>query len=206
MTQQAFFFYLYGAVVLAGALGLVLAKKLAHAVVCAFASMFAIAALFLLLGSEFLAAMQLFVYGGAITVLMLFALMLSGEDSERAETFSRSVVWLAAVVCLAFFAFLVFTIGSAHWPLSLGAQPDTATIAGILFSKYVVPFELAGLALTVALIGAIVLSREEEAQPSSRTAVVVERDHSQPLSWFSRRPCSASGCTARSRRETRFAS
>jgi NADH-quinone oxidoreductase subunit J len=163
VTQQAFFFYLYAAVVLAGALGLVLAKKLAHAIVSAFASMFAIAALFLLLGSEFLAAMQLFVYGGAITVLMLFALMLSGASSEEPESFSRRVVWAAVVVCSAFFAMLVFAIGSAHWPLSFGTQPDTAAIASILFSKYVVPFELAGLALTVALIGAIVLSRDEPA-------------------------------------------
>jgi NADH-quinone oxidoreductase subunit J len=169
VTLQLFFFYLYAAVALAGALGLVLAKKLAHSLMCVFATLIAVAALFLLLDAEFLAAMQLFVYGGAVTILMLFALMLSGEAAEAEERLSRSVAWIAGVVCVAFFAMLAFTIGSADWPLAAAETIDTATIATILFSKYLVPFEIAGLALTVALIGAIVMSREDDspAAPNS---------------------------------------
>lgn len=163
MTLQLFFFYLYAIVAIAGALGLVLAKKLAHAVMSLFATLFAVAALFLLLGSEFLAAMQLFVYGGAVTILMLFALMLSGEAAEAEEKFAPPVVWLASVVCAAFFAMLLLTIGSAVWPLAPNQGIDTAAIATILFSKYLVPFEIAGLALTVALVGAIVMSRDDDA-------------------------------------------
>lgn len=162
MTIQAFFFYLYGAIALAGALGLVLAKKLAHALMCVFATLVALAALFLLLGSEFLAAMQLFVYGGAVTILMLFALMLSGEAAEGEERLSPTVAWTAAVVSAAFFAMLALTIGSADWPLAASESIDTATIATVLFSKYLVPFEIAGLALTVALVGAVVMSRDGE--------------------------------------------
>jgi NADH:ubiquinone oxidoreductase subunit 6 (subunit J) len=163
VTLQAFFFYLYGAIALAGALGLVLARKLAHSLMCIFATLVAVAALLLLLDAEFLAAMQLFVYGGAVTILMLFALMLSGEAAEVAERLKPSVMWMAGVVCLAFFAMLVFTIGAADWPLAPAQAIDTATIATILFSKYLVPFEIAGLALTVALIGAIVMSRDDDA-------------------------------------------
>ena len=64
------------------------------------------------------------------------------------------------MVCVAFFAMLALTIGTAEWPLAPAQSIDTATIATILFSKYLVPFEIAGLALTVALIGAIVMSRD----------------------------------------------
>jgi len=168
VTLQLFFFYLYASVAIAGALGLVLAKKLAHALMSVFATLLAVAALFLLLGSEFLAAMQLFVYGGAVTILMLFALMLSGSAAETEAKLSRSVAWMAGAVCMGFFAMLALTIGTADWPLAPAQSIDTATIATILFSKYIVPFEIAGLALTVALIGAIVMSRDgDHAAPPS---------------------------------------
>lgn len=160
MTVQLFFFYLYALVALAGALGLVVARKLSHAIMYLFAAVFAIAALFLLLDAEFLAAMQLFVYGGAVTVLMLFALMLSGESAEDPVRLSRRVVWVSGIVCAAFFALLIVTIGWAKWPLAPAQAIDTASIATILFSRYLVPFEIAGLALTIALIGAIVMSRD----------------------------------------------
>jgi len=166
VTQQAVFFYVYAVVAVAGALGLVLAKKLAHSLMCVFATLVAVSALFLLLGSEFLAAMQLFVYGGAVTILMLFALMLGGSAAETEEKVDPSVVWVAAVACIAFFGMLLFTIGEAQWPLAPSAPIDTAAIATILFSKYLVPFEIAGLALTVALIGSIVMSREDDAPES----------------------------------------
>jgi NADH-quinone oxidoreductase subunit J len=160
VTLELFFFYVYAAVALAGALGLVLAKRLAHSLMSVFATLLAVAALFLLLDAEFLAAMQLFVYGGAVTILMLFALMLSGDAAEAEEKLTPAVAWMAGVVCVAFFAMLVLTIGWADWPLAPNQQIDTAAIATILFSKYIVPFEIAGLALTVALIGAIVMSRD----------------------------------------------
>ncbi len=166
MTLQLFFFYLYAAIALAGALGLVLARKLIHALMCVFATLLAMAALFLLLDAEFLAAMQLFVYGGAVTILMLFALMLGGESAEADNRLKPSTSFLAAVACAGFFAMLVLTIGWAKWPLAPGQSIDTATVAGILFSKYLVPFEISGLALTVALVGAIVMSREDEPAPS----------------------------------------
>ena len=160
MTLELVFFYLYAALAVAGALGLVLAKRLAHSLLSVFATLLSVAALFLLLGSEFLAAMQLFVYGGAVTILMLFALMLSGEAAESEDGLAPQVAWIAGVVCVAFFVMLALTIGSADWPLAPAETIDTATIATILFSKYLVPFEIAGLALTVALIGSIVMSRD----------------------------------------------
>ena len=109
--------------------------------------------------------MQLFVYGGAVTILVLFVLMLSGEAGrDRGESSRRSVAWIGARRVRR-----VLRAARAHhrlgttWPLAAGPRRSTPRrIATILFSRYVLPFEIAGLALTVALIGAIVLSREDD--------------------------------------------
>lgn len=163
MNGDAVFFYLYATIAVTGALGLVLARRLVHAVMSLFATLFAIAALYLLLGSQFLAAMQLFVYGGAVTVLVLFVLMLTRTDEDPADKPRRGVTWVALGTCAALFGLLAVTLGSAHYPAGMETVHTTASLAEILFSRYVLPFEVAGLALTIALIGAIVLAREEEA-------------------------------------------
>lgn len=160
MTVTLVFFYLYAAVAVAGALGLVLAPRIVHAVMSLFATLFAIAALYLLLGSEFLAAMQLFVYGGAVTVLVLFVLMLT-RPSEDAAPSSRRIRWIAMALCVLLFSVLATTVGGATWSPMAAQAHDTASLAQILFSRYVLPFEIAGLTLTIALIGSIVLAREE---------------------------------------------
>ena len=100
-----------------------LARKLVHALMSLFATLVAIAALFLLLGSEFLAAMQLFVYGGAVTVLVLFVLMLSGEAAEaEARLAPLGRAGWRGVVCVAFFALLACTIGCG----GVAARPSRA--------------------------------------------------------------------------------
>ena len=160
--MQLAFFYLYALVAIVGAVALVTVRQLVHAVMCFFATLLAVAALFLLLGSEFLAAMQLFVYGGAMTVLVLFALMFTGATPDHDHAAKRSVRWLALGVTAAFFAFLAAAFASAGWEISPDAPMDVAAIATIMFSRLVVPFEIAGLTLTIALIGAIVLAREDD--------------------------------------------
>lgn len=163
MTVSLVFFYIYGTIALAGALGLVMARRLVHAVMCMFATLFSIAALYLLLGSEFLAAMQLFVYGGAITVLVLFVLMLTRPVEEAPGQRGGTIKAAAGALTLVFFAAVATTLGRAHWSVVAATSTDTAGLASILFSRYVLPFEIAGLVLTIALIGAIVLAREDDA-------------------------------------------
>lgn len=162
MSASVVLFYVYAAVALAGALGLVLAPKLVHAVMSLFATLFSIAALYLLMGNEFLAAMQLFVYGGAVTVLVLFVLMLTRPTAEPSARPSRLVTWVAAGICAVFFGVLAVTLGGAEWSLAAESAHSTQSLATILFSRYVLPFELAGLVLTIALIGSIVLAREDD--------------------------------------------
>ena len=156
------FFYLYAIVALAGALGLVVARNLIHAAMSLLATLVAVAALFLLLGSQFLAAMQLFVYGGAISVLVLFVLMLTGPQPEAGGRSKEIIRLLSGALCVVFFGAIAMIITQARWELSPITLHDTASIATILFSRYVLPFEIAGLSLTIALIGSVVLAREDD--------------------------------------------
>lgn len=164
MSASLVFFYLYAAIALVGAIGLVTVRNPVHAVMSLFATLLAIAALYLQLGSEFLAAMQLFVYGGAITVLVLFVLMLTRAEPEIATSSRTAIRWMSIALCGVFFAALAYILGSHQWEIAARQVHDTAALAEILFSRYVLPFEVAGLSLTVALIGAIVLAREEDVE------------------------------------------
>jgi NADH:ubiquinone oxidoreductase subunit 6 (subunit J) len=155
-------FYFYAAIALAGALVLVTARNLVHAAMGLFATLVAIAGLYLVIGSEFLAAMQLFVYGGAITVLVLFGLMLAGPVLNRPQPPRRVVLWVAGAVSLLFFVAVAAVLWRTDWHVSPPHAHDTASIATILFSRYVLPFEIAGLSLTIALIGSVVIAREDD--------------------------------------------
>jgi len=170
VSLSVVFFYLYAAIALAGAIGLVIARNLVHAVMSMFATLLAIAALYLLLGSEFLAAMQLFVYGGAITVLVLFVLMLTKAEPEIATTSRTAIRWTALGLCGVFFVALAYILGTHSWELAASHVSNTASLAETLFSRYVLPFEIAGLSLTIALIGAIVLAREDDTLPGNASA------------------------------------
>jgi NADH:ubiquinone oxidoreductase subunit 6 (subunit J) len=160
--SQAVLFYFYAIIAVGGAIALVTAKNLIHGAVGLLATLVAIGALYLLLGSEFLAAMQLFVYGGAITILIMFALMLAGPRVNHEDRPARAVLWVAGVVCALFFAGVAFVLLRTGWNVTAPVVHTTESIAQILFSRYVLPFEIAGLSLTIALIGSIVIAREDD--------------------------------------------
>jgi NADH-quinone oxidoreductase subunit J len=165
MTTSLILFYVYAAIAVAGAIVLVTARRLLHAVLGLFATLVAIAALFMLMGSQFLAAMQLFVYGGAITILVLFGLMLTRPKAEVRSHSMEVIGLLSGLLCVVFFGALAMVLLQTKWRTIGITVTDTATIADILFSRYVLPFEIAGLSLTIALIGAIVIAREDDVRP-----------------------------------------
>jgi NADH-quinone oxidoreductase subunit J len=161
-VTTAVLFYFYAAIAIAGALGLVSATKLLHGVMALFATLVAVGGLYLLLGMEFLAAMQLFVYGGAITILVMFALMLSGPRAEQDDRAVLRKRWVPAIISAAFFGAIATVVWRTQWNIVPPHLLDTAAIATILFSRYVLPFEIAGLSLTIALIGSVVIARQDD--------------------------------------------
>jgi len=126
----------------------------------------ALAALYLLLGGEFIAAAQLVVYAGAIMVLFVFVIMLLNAGTEKKLSIRPWGKYLGAPLLLLFFgmmAYVVQKILPASSPVVFGAfQGGTAAEIGrSLFTVYLLPFEVTSVLILIAILGAIVLARKE---------------------------------------------
>jgi NADH-quinone oxidoreductase subunit J len=126
----------------------------------------ALAALYLLLGGEFIAAAQLVVYAGAIMVLFVFIIMLLNAGTEKKMTVRPLGKYLGAPFLLLFFgmiAYMIQRILPASSPVVFGAfQGGTALEIGrSLFTVYLLPFEVTSVLILIAILGAIVLARKE---------------------------------------------
>jgi len=163
---QAVFYYLAVASVMSALLA-VTRRNPVHSMLWVLSLFLHVAGIFLLLGAEFLAAVQVIVYAGAILIFYLFVIMLLDvPDEERGDRFGGH--WKFAAFAGLSFAALA---GLAHQsPLGEGASPEAAAGAGegavaeigrALFGPYALPFEIASLLLLAAIIGAIVLARKK---------------------------------------------
>jgi NADH-quinone oxidoreductase subunit J len=126
----------------------------------------ALAALYLLLGGEFIAAAQLVVYAGAIMVLFVFVIMLLNAGTEKKMAVRPLGKYLGAPFLLLFFgmiAYMIQKILPASSPVVFGAfQGGTAADIGrSLFTVYLLPFEVTSVLILIAILGAIVLARKE---------------------------------------------
>ncbi|HWJ02399.1 MAG TPA: NADH-quinone oxidoreductase subunit J [Verrucomicrobiae bacterium] len=122
-----------------------------------------VASLYVLLDADFLAAVQLLVYGGAVAIMVVFGVMLtlrSGEvDNSNPDT--KHWLWGAIASVLTFLVFLLVVFTTKAWGVSAEAAGGTTTgdISWLMLTKYVVPFEAAAILLLVAMIGAIILAK-----------------------------------------------
>ena len=156
-------FYIAGALTIGGALGVVLTRNIVYAAFALLVSMLGVAGVFLVLFADFLALVQVLIYGGAVVIVILFALMLTRlQDFEH---LSDNRQWpIAAVVAMAVFGLLAAAIaGTSVRTNEDGRQPvEFEKLGSTLFEQWAVPFEIASLVLLVALIGAVVMVREGE--------------------------------------------
>lgn len=165
MINKVIFFY-FAAVIIVSALLMITRRSPVHSVMFMLLLFFHTAGVFVLLNAEFLAAVQLLVYAGAILVLYLFVVMLLNVDKEKtALRAHRYWPWSAA------FGVLVMT--EVVLLLSRGTVPGdtnmpmrlTSGVKGIgaeLYTKYLVPFEIASVILLVGLIGAVMLAKKRK--------------------------------------------
>jgi NADH-quinone oxidoreductase subunit J len=163
MTVTEVIFYFIAAVSVLGGLGVVVSRNVAYAALSLVFTLLAVAALYILLASEFLALVQVLIYAGAVAVLLLFALMLT-RARDLQQTLDNSQRPLAAIAALALLGVLIAMIVLTNWPRAAGepALVSFNAIGDALFRTWVVPFEVASLVLLVALVGAIVLAGTEE--------------------------------------------
>lgn len=147
-------------VMLAGALAAATLPKLIHAALCLVVAFLGIAAFYFLLGAEFVGLVQVFVYVGAVAILIVFTILLTRHDARQDRGFHISGIIVAAAV----FAGLTWAIMSTSLPQSNDVSTEALTvkrIGEVLMTDYVWPLQCVGLLLTAALIGALVLVMEE---------------------------------------------
>jgi NADH-quinone oxidoreductase subunit J len=156
-------FYLLAGLTVVSALGVAFANSIIYSAFALMGALLGTAALFVLLGADFLGVVQLLVYVGGILVLTLFAVMLTHRISE-VNVSNRAVGRLPAAILVGIaFGWMVHVARGATWvekePGAL--TPTTYGIGHAFLTDYVLPFEIASLVLLAALIGAIVVSRKE---------------------------------------------
>ena len=165
-------FVLAGVLTLGGGLGVVATRNIVHAALSLLLSLVAVAGLYLLLFAEFLALVQVLIYGGAIIIVLLFAIMLT--RSQEYPRISDNSQWPMGIVAgLAVFGVLAASflwkappdsiVRNGEVELVEAQGPGLAKLGESLFTEWAVPFEMASLVLLVALIGAIII-----AQPGGR--------------------------------------
>lgn len=162
--MSALLFYLIAIVAVAAALGMIFGRNAAHSVLLMVVNFAMVALLYLMLGSPFLAAVQVLVYAGAILILFLFVVMLMGNDPGpmwEHIPFQRPVALLFTIVLI---VGLVPVVELANVTGQRGAtalSDDPTVLAQSLFSRYLLPFEVVALVLLVAMIGAVVLAKRD---------------------------------------------
>ena len=169
---SALLFYLFALMAVGAALLVITLRNPMYSAISLLVTFLAIAALFVLRHAEFVAMVQIFVYGGGIMVLFLFVIMLVNLHRLR-EVKVFGVQWPMAVVIGVLFIAL---IGLVAWRVPFGPTnpiPDqmvnvdgevlgnAQAVAWLLYREYLLPFEIASLFLLVAMIGAVVLARKE---------------------------------------------
>ena len=163
-------FYAAAFLTLLASFGVVATRNIVHAALFLLAALAGVAGLFVLLYAEFLALVQLLIYGGAVTIVILFALMLtrSGEYEGETETKRRPFAAVAAALLFGLMT-AVFVADAEQFNTNTRQAIPFRTLAEDLFAAWAVPFEIASLVLLVALIGAVVIGRagreEDETLP-----------------------------------------
>lgn len=157
-------FVILTVITLGTGLMVVLAKNLVRAAVALIFCFFGIAGFYVLLDAEFVAAAQVLIYVGGITVLLLFAIMLTYRISNRGLKVYNEMKGVSLLVAGALAVVLVLFLRQGKWALEPAAEQakTTATIGKLFMTTYVLPFEVASVLLLIGLVGAIILARKEK--------------------------------------------
>ncbi|WP_298819908.1 NADH-quinone oxidoreductase subunit J family protein [Chloroflexus sp.] len=163
--MELILFLITAAVAIAGAVAMLISRNAVHSALFLLLNFGAIAVLFLLLRAPFLFAIQLTVYAGAIMVLFLFVVMLLG--AEKVEDAPDRIAWQQPLALLLGLALLIVSVvvglGSATTPPPDGEElikfSDPRSLGELLFTDYLLPFEITGFILLIAVIGVVVLSQ-----------------------------------------------
>ena len=175
---EALFFYMFSAVMLGAGLMVVVSRNPVFSVLFLILAFFNAAGLFVLIGAEFIAMLLVVVYVGAVAVLFLFVvMMLDINFAEMRAGFQKHLPLGLVVGGILVFELVAAIYGDAFKGASLPAMPEisnTRALGNVLYTKYMYLFQVAGLILLVAMIGAISLTMRK--RPGVRRQVIAEQN------------------------------
>jgi NADH-quinone oxidoreductase subunit J len=195
---QGIAFYVFSVVMLVSATLVIVVRNPVHSVLFLILAFFNAAALFVLLGAEFLAMILMVVYVGAVAVLFLFVVMMLDIDFTALRSGFMNYLPLGAILAIVLFAEFVFALGA--WSFSGGSPgvrafpvpsgvSNTEALGRILYTDYIFYFQTAGMILLVAMIGAIVLTlRHRPGVKHQSIARQVARDPAQAIQMHDVKP------------------
>jgi NADH-quinone oxidoreductase subunit J len=165
MSGALVVFFVLATIAVLGAISLILQRHPIHSALSLIVVMVALAGLYLLMGAEFVAAVQIIVYAGAIMVLFVFVIMLLNAGEEERTNFSELATYAGLPLAVA----VAGLIGAAvvHSGTNLPATAESAgltstkNLSNLLFTSFAYPFELTSFLILVAILGAIVLAQRE---------------------------------------------
>lgn len=165
------FFILSLSAIIGGVLMLNLTKVM-HMMLALVLTFLNIAGLYFLLSAEFIGVAQILLYSGAITIIMIFGIMLTKHNAENESRLTLRK-WIIFFAVVAFGAVMYFAVNNVDFAneSTQGSLPlhenNTLQIGTLLYSKYIIPFELTSVILLVALVGAIILAKKDEKEEDS---------------------------------------
>jgi NADH-quinone oxidoreductase subunit J len=162
-------FYVIAAVTVMASIGVVFSRSIIHAALFLILALLSVAGIFVLMAADFLAIVQVLVYGGAVTILILFSMMLTRvRDLPAAPDGPQKP--FAFIAAIAFMVTSIAAVVSTEWRSDENGSTENISvipfedIGTALFTTWAIPFEIASLVLMAALIGAIILARGEEGE------------------------------------------
>ena len=165
MNAPLIVFFALAIIAIVGAGSLILQRHPIHSALSLIVVMVALAGLYLLMGAEFVAAVQIIVYGGAIMVLFVFVIMLLNAGTEERTNFSSLAKFAGLPLAVALMGCLAAAVYSSNEQVQTvaqsGAPAPTKALSAQLFQEFVYPFELTSFLILVAIVGAIVLAQRD---------------------------------------------
>ena len=163
MNAPLILFFVLAVMAVMGAVSLIFQRHPIHSALSLIVVMVALAGLYLLMGAEFVAAVQIIVYGGAIMVLFVFVIMLLNAGVEEHTSISKMAGGPGLLLIIALGGFIAVTIARSSASMQAvvpsGALAPTKEISNMIFKDFVYPFELTSFLILVAILGATVLAQ-----------------------------------------------
>ncbi|MGH9699535.1 MAG: NADH-quinone oxidoreductase subunit J [Candidatus Acidiferrales bacterium] len=169
MSLLLILFFVFASIAVLGAVLLIVAREPIHSALALILVMISLAVLYLLLGAEFIAAVQIIVYAGAIMVLFVFVIMLLNAGEEERTDWSKTAKYAGIPLGI------VLLLWLAHWMAhsAMGAKVangagqivgpfSTVDLSKQLFTNYLFPFEATSILILIAILGALVLAKKDE--------------------------------------------